>query len=391
MQLSTRAAAVASSPIGDAKAWLTHRTGGRQLLDLSQAAPSYPTAPVIADRIAEVAASDDGGAYAPPLGLPGLKEAFAARLRSDTGSSVSAEQVLPTAGCNQAFCVAISALADPGDEVIIPLPYYFNHTMWLEAEGIVPRFLEPDADFVPSPADADKLINSRTRAIVLVTPGNPTGVTFPPDVIDAFAELAARRGIALILDETYRNFRDTTAPAHQAMVDDGWDETVISLHSFSKDLAIPGYRVGAIVAGAAFLEQAAKLLDCVAICAPRISQEAAITGLLHADSWRQEQADRIATNLGVFRSTMATRPGGFELAASGAFFGWVRHPFTAMSSDAVVKYLVLDHDVLVIPGTAFMPTDDRWLRFSFANLQAETFPELAERLSECAAHGSGPT
>ena len=380
-----------TSPIGDAKAWLAHRRGNRPLLDLSQAAPSYPTAPAIAARIAEVAASDDGGAYAPPMGIPRLKEAFAHRLRSDTGSSVTAAQVLPTAGCNQAFCVAVSALADPGDEIIVPLPYYFNHTMWLDAEGIVPRFLEPAADFVPAPSDAEKLINDRTRAIVLVTPGNPTGVTFSPAVINAFAELATRRGIALIIDETYRNFRDTSAPAHQAMVDDGWTDTVISLHSFSKDLAIPGYRVGAIVAGEAFLEQATKLLDCVAICAPRISQEAAVTGLLEADDWRQEQADRIAANLAVFRSTMAAAPGGFELAASGAFFGWVRHPFAKLPSADVVKHLVLDHDVLVIPGTAFMPTDDRWLRFSFANLETAELSELADRLIECGDALSGPT
>ena len=383
MRLSTRTTSVATSPIGEAKAWLTQRTNARPLLDLSQAAPSYPPAPEIAARIAEVATSHDGGAYAPTMGLPALKEAFAERLRTDTGSSVTADQVLPTAGCNQAFCLAVSALADPGDEIIVPLPYYFNHTMWLEAEGIVPRFLEPDANFVPSPADAEKLINERTRAIVLVTPGNPTGATFPPEVINAFAQLAARSGIALIIDETYRNFRPTSAPAHQAMVGDAWADTVISLHSFSKDLAIPGYRVGAIVAGEGFVEQASKLLDCVTICAPRISQEAAVTGLLTADAWRQTQADRIAANLEVFRSMMATAPGSFELAASGAFFGWVRHPFESLTSADVVKHLVLDHDVLVIPGTAFMPTDDRWLRFSFANLDASELAELANRLSEC--------
>ncbi len=385
MQLSTRATSVAVSPIGDAKAWLAHRTSDRPLLDLSQAAPNYPTAPAIAARIAEVAASNDGGAYAPPMGIPALKEAFAERLRSDTGSSVTAAQVLPTAGCNQAFCVAVSVLADPGDEIIVPLPYYFNHTMWLDAEGIVPRFLEPDADFVPTPSEADRLINDRTRAIVLVTPGNPTGVAFSPAVINEFAALANRRGVALIIDETYRNFRDTSAPAHQAMVSDDWGDTVIGLHSFSKDLAIPGYRVGAIVAGEAFLEQASKLLDCVAICAPRISQEAAVSGLLEADAWRQAQAERIAANLAVFRAKMATQPGGFELGASGAFFGWVRHPFAAMSSADVVKHLVLDHDVLVIPGTAFMPTDERWLRFSFANLEAAELDDLASRLVECGA------
>ena len=136
-------------------------------------------------------------------------------------------------------------------------------------------------------------------------------------------------------------------------------------------------------------DQAAKLLDCVAICAPRISQEAALTGLLSADAWRREQADRIADNLALFRSTMASSPGGFELAASGAFFGWVRHPFTSMATDDVVKHLVLDHDVLVIPGTAFMPSDERWLRFSFANLDGDEFTELAIRLEHCGAALAG--
>lgn len=385
MQLSRRATSLISSPIAEAKAWLAMRDSVRRLLDLSQAAPSYPTAPIIAQRIAEVAGSGDGGAYAPPMGVASLKEAFAERLSADNSAHVSPRQVLPTAGCNQAFCVTVSALADEGDEIIVPLPYYFNHAMWLEAEGIVPRYLEPGADFVPLPRNAEAMINERTKAIVLVTPGNPTGVTIPPEIINEFAALAAKHGIALVIDETYRNFRATDAPAHTAMANDRWPDTVVGLHSFSKDLAIPGYRVGAIVAGETFLDQAAKLLDCVAICAPRISQEAATVGLTSAQTWQNEQADRIAANLAVFREAMAKRPGGFELAASGAFFGWVRHPFASMSTDDVVKHLVLDHDVLVIPGTAFMPSDERWLRFSFANLDAEDFAELANRLTECGA------
>lgn len=382
MQMSSRATDLSTSPIAEAKAWLGQRSSDRPLLDLSQAAPSYATAPVIAERIAEVAASFDGGAYAPPMGLPALTTAFAERLVADTESLVEHGNVLPTAGCNQAFCVTVSALADAGDEIILALPYYFNHVMWLEAEGIVPRFLSPGDDFVPQPHAAEALINERTRAIVLVTPGNPTGVTIPPAIIGDFADLAEANGIALIIDETYRNFRADRSPAHHAMAEPGWGNTVVSLHSFSKDLAIPGYRVGAIVAGEALLEQAAKLLDCVAICAPRISQEAALTGLLHAEPWRQQQAERIASNLDVFRRCMAESPGGFELATSGAFFGWVRHPFTDRSSADVVKELVLDHDVLTIPGSAFMPIDERWLRFSFANLEASEFAELASRLDD---------
>lgn len=383
MLLSQLTSSIRSSPIADAKAWLPHRSGRQRLLDLSQAAPSYPTAPVIADRIAAVARSDDGGGYAPPLGLPALTDAFSERLSTSDGGVVRSDQVLPTAGCNQAFCVAISAIADPGDDVIVPLPYYFNHAMWLEAEGITPRFLTPGDDLVPRPSDAAAMINDRTRAILLVSPGNPTGVTIAPDIIDEFAALAASHGIALIIDETYRNFRSTEDPPHHQFARSDWGDTVVSLHSFSKDLAIPGYRVGAIVADTPLIEQAAKLLDCVAICAPRIGQEAVVTGILEAEGWRRAQAERIAGNLEVFRALMADRPGGFELATSGAFFGWVRHPFPGLSVAEVVKRLVLDHDVLTIPGTAFMPDDERWLRFSFANLDGDDFAELHSRLERC--------
>ena len=137
----------------------------------------------------------------------------------------------------------------------------------------------PDADLVPRAADAEPLITPRTRAIVLVTPGNPSGVTIPPAEIAAFAALARRHDIALILDETYRTFRDTRRPAHPLFADPAWRWTLVSLHSFSKDLAIPGYRVGCVVASPELNREVIKLMDCVAICAPRVGQEAALAGL----------------------------------------------------------------------------------------------------------------
>ena len=90
-------------------------------------------------------------------------------------------------GCNQAFCLAADALCGPGDEVVVARPTYFNHAMWLRMRGIEPVTLEPDADLVPRAADAEALISLRTRAIVLVTPGNPSGVEVPPDELAAFA------------------------------------------------------------------------------------------------------------------------------------------------------------------------------------------------------------
>jgi aspartate/methionine/tyrosine aminotransferase len=385
MRLINRTLQLTASPISEAHAWLAHRRNDRPLLDLSQAAPSYPTAPEIADRIAEIAHHDDGGRYAPPPGLPALKEAFAAELSTDYGVSITPSQVLPTGGCNQAFCVVTSTLTEPGDEVILPLPYYFNHDMWLKLDSVTPVYLDAGPDLTPDPERAAALITERTAAIVLVTPGNPTGITIGPDVISAFYDLAVANDIALIIDETYRNFRPTTDPPHDLFSRPGWSDHVVSLHSFSKDLAIPGYRVGAAIGGEALLYEVLKLVDCVQISAPRISQEAVVTGLTRAGAWRREQSSRIAAAQEVFEGVMATEPGGFTLASAGAFFGWARHPYPDLGTDEVIKRLVLDHDVLAIPGTAFTPGDERWVRFSFANLDHQELTELGRRLEEMAA------
>ena len=206
----------------------------------------------------------------------------------------------------------------------------------------------------------------------------------PPATIRAFADLARAHDLALVIDETYRNFRGTDEPPHDLFTDPAWADTVVSLHSFSKDLAIPGYRVGAIVAGPDVIGEIMKIVDCVQISAPRIGQEAVVAGLRHAREWRAEQAARIQRSLTRFREVMADRPGGFELVTAGAFFGWVRHPFIDLPTSEVVRRLVLDHDVLAIPGTAFTPTDDRWIRFSYANLDEVQLDELGSRLAEMA-------
>jgi aspartate/methionine/tyrosine aminotransferase len=272
--------------------------------------------------------------------------------------------------------------------VILTLPFYFNHDMWLRMTGIEPVYLSPADDQIPTPEAAEALITARTRALVVVTPGNPSGATVPPERIAALADLASRHGIALILDETYRTFRDTDQPPHRLFADPGWTDTVVSLHSFSKDLAIPGYRVGAVVGSPELGRELAKLLDCVAICAPRVGQEAAWAGLTMAQRWRRERASELTARRRWFSAAMARRPGGFELLSVGGMFGWLRHPFTGRGTEDVVRELVVEYDTLVIPGTAFLPDDRGTFRISLSNADQAALTDFTERLDAAGGGGS---
>jgi aspartate/methionine/tyrosine aminotransferase len=381
VRLSDRITSGVDSPVGAAYARLPTRSGLRPLVDLAQAAPAYPPAPEVVEHVTAVAHDPRGAAYAAQAGLPHLREAFAEDLRRDYGGRVGADDVVVTAGCNQAFCLVADALATEGDEVLVPRPVYFNHDMWLRMRGVVPVSFEPDGDLVPRAADAERAITPRTRAIVLVTPDNPTGVVVGPEELAAFAAVARRHDIALVLDETYRSFRGDPAPAHDLFVHPDWADTVVSLHSFSKDLALPGYRVGAVVGSAGLLREVMKLLDCVAIGAPRIGQEAAWAGLTWAREWRAARAADVAQRRSAFAAALTDRPGGFELLATGGFFAWVRHPVVGRPTPDVVGDLLVEHDVLVLPGTDFQPDDDRTLRISVGNLDTETLDDVVARLT----------
>jgi aspartate/methionine/tyrosine aminotransferase len=383
MRLNSKTVDQIDSPIGTAYALLDGHRTERELLDLAQAAPQYPAAAEVVEHIVAVARQPHGGAYVEIAGLPYLRDAFAAELSGAYRGQVHAEHVVVTAGCNQAFCMVVSALAEPGDEVVLTLPYYFNHDMWLRMNGVVPVYLAPGPDLVPAAAEAEAVISPRTRAIVLVSPGNPSGVTVEPQRIAELAEVARRHDVALVLDETYRSFRDTEEPAHGLFADPDWTTTLVSLHSFSKDFAIPGYRVGAVVASVELCREVMKLLDCVAICAPRIGQEAAWAGLTSARRWRSARAREVADKRRCLENLMAQRPGGFELLSAGGFFGWVRHPFVGHATTDVVRELAVKYDTLVIPGTAFMPDDQRTFRVSFSNADRAALTDFAGRLTEC--------
>lgn len=377
---------VLTPPIAEAWSWVDGRDfpTNRPLIDVCQAVPGYPPDESLTRHVAERAALPETARYTDIPGIAPLRDALAADIRARYGGACAAGHVLITAGCNQAFFTTIIALARTGDEVILPLPFYFNHEMTLTGLGIraVPLPCDADAGGVPDAADAARLITPATRAIVLVTPNNPTGAVYPPATIRAFHELSKARGIALVIDETYRDFLADGAPPHDLFGDADWDETFVHLYSFSKAYALTGYRVGAVACGARLGQAIAKVLDCVQISAPRIGQDAALFGLRALDGFRKEKCALMAERARALRTAFATPGLRYKLLSCGAYFAYVRHPFDAEASAAVARRLATEHNLLCLPGSFFGPGQDAYLRFAFANLDASWMPAIAERLIE---------
>jgi aspartate/methionine/tyrosine aminotransferase len=375
---------IEAPPISEAMTWVRPGERNRALLNLCQAVPSYAPAEALQGEIARLARDPEIHLYTDIHGIPELRSALAENMAGDYGGHIDAKNVSITSGCNQAFCAAVMALAQRGDKVILPAPYYFNHQMWLDMLGVekrlVPAFAEGRA--YPLPEEMAALIDNRTRAIVLCSPNNPTGAIYPPHVIDGFYDLAKAHGIALIIDETYKDFRSLPEPLHGLFAKPDWHETFVQLYSFSKVFAMTGYRVGSIIAGAKVLAEAEKILDCMAICAPQISQWAALFGLAHLDNWKREKQLLMETRREALLAAFSNPRLSYKLISSGAYFAYVKHPFAKTLAKSVAMRLAGEHDVLCLPGSMFGPGQDSYLRLAFANSPAEDMPVLVERLME---------
>jgi aspartate/methionine/tyrosine aminotransferase len=382
MSVSPQVAAVEAPPIAEAMSWVRQGERNRVFLNLCQAVPSYPPAQELQAEFARLAQTDGIGGYTNIYGLEGLRNVHAASMSSDYTGHIDAAQVAITTGCNQAFAAAILAVAQAGDTVVMPTPWYFNHQMWLRMLGIgiqaIPAFAA--GRNYPDVVEAERAITSSTRAIVLCTPNNPTGAIYPAEVIHAFFELAQRRAIALILDETYKDFRPNAAPSHGLFQRPDWDQTLIQLYSFSKVYALAGYRLGSLISSPALLQEAAKILDCMTICPPHITQAGVIYALSHLAEWKRGKLDVMAGRLAAIRAAFEAAGLQFEMVSSGAYFAYVKHPFRGELSKPVAMRLAQEHDVLCLPGVMFGPGQEDYLRFAFANVEGALMQPLVDRL-----------
>ncbi len=378
-------------PVMEARRWIAGKdfAADRPLINLSQAAPVDPPPPALARAMADALIETPAAhLYGPVLGLPELRDELATQWSAAYGGTIMPNQVAITAGCNQAFTAAMATLARAGDEVILPLPFYFNHQMWLDMEGVRAVHLPTGDDLLPDPDQAAALITDKTRAIVLISPNNPAGVEYPADLLRAFYALARARGLALILDETYRDFHSQDGAPHDLFHDPDWDETLIHLYSFSKAYRLTGHRVGAVMTAPSRLAEIEKFLDTVAICPPQIGQIGALWGMRNLGDWLAGERLEILARRDAVVENMPRIP-DWTLLGCGAYFAYLRHPFD-QPSDVVAKALVDKAAILTLPGTMFGPRRDvggtgqaeTTLRVAFANADRTGLGDVVGRLAQ---------
>lgn len=375
---------LSAPPIPSVFAWASAYDGrSGPMIDLSQAVPGYPPHPEMLRLLGENAASRAYTGYGPIEGEDSLRKAYAAHLSETYGTVLAAGNVHVTAGCNQAFICAAMAVAGAGDAVLMTDPYYFNQETTLAMLGVRTRFApcDPANGFLPDVETLAAAITPDVKAIALVSPNNPTGAVYPPELIAAIYDLCVARGIWLVLDETYRDFLPVGAGRpHDLFSREGWEETLIGLYSFSKSFCIPGHRLGAITAGPAVVEQVAKIMDNLQICPPRSAQAAVATALPLLADWREENRREIARRVEALRATMAGVP-AWRVGAVGAYFAFIGHPFEGTPSARVAERLAKEAGILCLPGSYFGERQEGYLRFAFANADVETISRIEQRLA----------
>lgn len=381
MKLAQHILAIQPPPITEVKSWIANRSfpAEQPLIDLCQAIPSYPPPKELIEQIKTELDNEQTFKYSPDEGLPEVREAVSQWYRRRYHGHPEPNEICLTIGASQAFWLAMTCLCAPGDEVIVQLPAYFDHPMGLQALGITPVYapFDPQHAGLPDTATIAGLITDRTKAILLVSPSNPTGAVISAQQLEDLFLLAKTHNICLVLDETYNAF--VAGQPHRLFSRSDWQQNFVHIASFGKTFALTGLRCGALIADTDFIAQALKIQDSMAVCQPRPAQLALQFGCQQLDDWVTANAKAMRTRHDLFKEQFSAADNPFEIVASGSFFAWIKHPWPELSARHVARLLADKANLLCLPGDAFGPGMGRYLRLAFGNITEEQVAEAVKR------------
>jgi aspartate/methionine/tyrosine aminotransferase len=341
--------------------------------------PDFHTPKHIAEA-AKKAIDDNQHHYTGPTGLPQLRQAIAANLKSEYGLDYTADEIVVTAGVQESIMLCMLGLISEGDEVLITSPRFTTYDTAVGLVGGVPVPVpthEKD-DFALDPAEIEKRITKRTKLFVLCSPNNPTGAVTPPDVIRKIADLCVRHDILLIADEIYAKL--IYAPNQHLSIATlpGMKERTITLNGFSKTYAMTGWRVGYMAAPADFVEKLVEPRHTLSINTCTVSQFAALAAL----TGPQDEMERMTAAYAERRDFLMpalTEMGLTYGHPGGAFYIYTNVSSTGMGAAEFCERLLREARVLLMPGALFGDDTDVYTRISLLQ-PLDRIKEASERM-----------
>jgi len=350
-------------------------------ISLGQGVVSYSPPPEAVELLPQFLAEPTNNLYKAVEGIPPLLTALTAKLSNFNKIEINNDNyIVVTAGSNMAFMNAILAITSPGDEIILNTPYYFNHEMAITMAGCHPVLVETDENYQLRPEAIAAAITPKTRAVVTISPNNPTGVVYSEAALQQVNQICGDRNIYHISDEAYEYFTYNGVKHVSPAAFPGSSNHTISLYSLSKAYGFASWRIGYMVIPKHLLVAVKKVQDTILICPPVISQYAALGALQAKDEYLQENIGAIAK---VRELVLESFNGLHNLCtitpADGAFYFFLK-VHTQMDAFELVKQLIQEYKVAVIPGTTFGMEKGCYLRVAYGALQLETAKAGIERL-----------
>ncbi|MGL4173139.1 MAG: pyridoxal phosphate-dependent aminotransferase [Actinomycetota bacterium] len=376
-RISTRVGSIAESATlaVDAKAKAL-KAQGKAVIGFGAGEPDFPTPEAIVAAAADATRDPQNHRYTPAGGLPELKTAIAAKTARDSGYEISADQVLVTNGGKQAVYQTFATLLNPGDEVLLPAPYWTTYPEAIKLAGGMPVevFAGPDASYRVSVEQLETARTPRTKVLLFCSPSNPTGAVYTPEEVQAIGEWAVSHGIWVVTDEIYEHLvYDEAVFTSMPTVVPELADTCVILNGVAKTYAMTGWRVGWMAGPRDVIKAATNLQSHLTSNVANVSQRAAITAL--TGDLTDVHKMRIAFNRR--RLTMVTMlreiPGVACPTPVGAFYAYPSvtellgksiRGRTPQTSTELAELILEEAEVAVVPGEAFGPSG--YLRLSYA-------------------------
>jgi len=376
-RISTRIASIAESATlkVDAKAKAL-QAQGRPVISYAAGEPDFQTPAHIVEAALAAVKDPKNYRYTPAAGLPELREAVAVKTQRDSGLTVDPSQVIITNGGKQAVYQAFATLLDPGDEVLVPTPYWTTYPEAIKLAGgvQVDVFAGADQNYLVTVDQLEAARTARTKVLLFVSPSNPTGSVYSPEQTKAIGEWAESHGLWVIADEIYQNltYDGVTAVSIVEAVPALADRTIL-VNGVAKTYAMTGWRLGWMVGPADAIKAAANLQSHLSSNVSNISQRAALAALTGPQECVGEMREAFDRRRKLIVGELNKIPGFLTPTPQGAFYvypdvtallGKTWGGVTPKTSLELADLILEQAEVAAVPGEAFGPSG--YLRFSYA-------------------------